>query len=245
MRRLQDFNKTVSEIVRADYRTADVFKKHGINYCCTGNVQLREACRLKSLDYSDLVEELGLATRNIHLSTNLQFSQWKMDFLIEYIINVHHAYLKLTLPHLETSLLLFIEGHRKKYPELEEVLDIFHELSGLLELHLLHEEEIIFPYIKQIENTYRRKEVYGHLFVRTLRKPLSNIEKEHSIISGMLMRIQEITNDYHFPSDACTNHQVIYRKLREFHDDMAQHKHLENNVLFPRAIEMEKELLER
>src|SRR5947209_19025886 len=110
MRRLQDFNKTVSEIVRADYRTADVFKKHGINYCCSGNVLLREACRLKSLDYSDLVEELSSATRNIHLSTNLQFAQWKMDFLIEYIVNVHHAYLKLTLPELETSLLLFIEG---------------------------------------------------------------------------------------------------------------------------------------
>src|SRR5207245_10209496 len=110
-------------------------------------------CRLSSLDDDERGEEVGSVSRNIHLSNKVQISESKMDFLIEYIVNVHHTYLNITLPELEASLLLFIEGHRKKYPELEEVLELFQEISGLLDLHLRDEEEIIFPYIKQIEST--------------------------------------------------------------------------------------------
>jgi regulator of cell morphogenesis and NO signaling len=102
---------------------------------------------------------------------------------------------------------------------------------------------VIFPYIKQVETTFRRKEIYGNLFVRTLRKPLNAVEKEHAQISVLLDQLKSQANGYNFPEKACTNHQVIYHKLREFHDDMIQHKHLENNILFPKAIRLEQELL--
>ncbi|MDP9230561.1 MAG: DUF542 domain-containing protein [Bacteroidota bacterium] len=235
--------RTVAEIVRNDYRTADVFKKYGINYCCGGQVALEEACLFKQLNSLDIIHELEQACRTVKLSNNLQYDQWKLDFLIDFIINVHHAYLYKAIPSLELRLTSFMEGHKKKYPELIQIHELFLELSNVLLAHNRYEEEIIFPYIKQIDTAYRGKEPYGYLFVRTLRKPLSNVEKEHSVISDLLGKLKLCTNNYVFPDNACTNHQVLYHKLRELNDDFVQHTHLEHNILFPKAIEIEQQLL--
>jgi regulator of cell morphogenesis and NO signaling len=245
MQVLKDFKKTVSEIVRSDYRTADVFKKHGINYCCGGQVPLEEACLNKKINYDELVEELDKATKGISLPNTLQYDKWKMDFLIDYIVNVHHAYINIAMPLIQANVISFVNSHKKQYPELEEVQDVFEQLCAILTTHNLHEEATIFPYIKQIETTHRRKEIYGSLFVRTLRKPLSEVEKEHSKMSELLGKLRQLTNDYSFPENACTNHRVVFNKLREFDNDLVQHKHLENNILFPKAIEMERELLQQ
>ncbi len=145
---------------------------------------------------------------------------------------------------LEEALVAFIEENQKKSPEINRVLFLFREMSVLLTTHHRHEEEIIFPYIKQIESTHRRKEIYGNLFVRTLRKPLSNIEKEHDTIVSILKQIQTLTNNYTCPENACVTQYYIYHKLQEFHNDMLQHTHLEDDILFPKAIKMEKELLQ-
>jgi regulator of cell morphogenesis and NO signaling len=244
MMAMNDFHRTVSEIVRADYRTADVFKKYGINYCCSGQVPLEEACALKNLELEVVVNELEEATRNISLSNSLQFVDWKIDFLIDYIVNVHHAYIYLTLPSLQAGLESFAEGHKKQYPELVGLTDVFMALYPLILAHCRHEEEIIFPYIKQIDNAFRRKESYGSLFVRTLRKPFHSIEGEHRRISDLLQEIRALTKNYIYPENACTNHTVIYQKLNELDQDMVQHKHLENNILFPKVVEMERLLLQ-
>ena len=234
----------ISEIVSNDYRTADVFKKFGINYCCSGQVSVFEACKAKAIDYTAVEEELLDATRNIYVSNTTRFSEWRIDFLIDYIVNIHHAYLYEALPALESRLISFMGGHKKKYPELVQIADVVSELSRFLLHHNQHEEEIIFPYIKQIDVAYRRKESYGNLFVRTLRKPLSNIEKEHEAIGEHLRKLKLYTNDYQPPSKACTNHRVLYHKLEEFHNDLMQHKHLEKNILFLKAIEIEQRLLQ-
>ena len=236
--------KTVSEIVREDYRAADVFKKWGINYCCGGNVALTEACAVRNVDKTELVKDLEEATRNISISSSLQFNEWKLDFLVEYITNVHHAYVKQMMPLLEANLLSFVNSHRKQFPELQAVYDTFSALTHTLQHHLKQEEETIFPYIKQMENAFRRKESYGNLFVRTLRKPLSTVDVEDSKTGQLLITIRNLTNQYTFPENACTNHRVVFNKLKEFDNDMMQHKHLENNILFPKAIAMEKSLLE-
>jgi regulator of cell morphogenesis and NO signaling len=237
-------NKSVADIVKSDYRTAAIFKQYGINYCCGGQLSLLEACMVKGIDYKNLQEKLSNATRNIYINNALQFANWKIDFLIDYIINVHHAYLDETIPALKSAMFSFIEGHKKKFPELEKLFMSFTELSNILLLQNKHEEEVIFPYIKQLESTHRRKEVYGNLFVRTLRKPLSSLEKENNIIRKLLAEMEACANDFQFPSNACTSHQVIYHRLKEFHDDLVQHKHLEKNILYPRAVDLEKELLQ-
>jgi regulator of cell morphogenesis and NO signaling len=240
---LLDSENTISDIVRSDYRAADVFKKYNINFCCSGQVSLQEACRLQDLDYDTIVSELEEATRNIYISNSLQFDQWRIDFLIDYIINIHHAYLYQAIPALELRLTSFMEGHKKKYPELIQIHQLFLELLNILLTHNRHEEEIIFPYIKQIDIAYRKNEPYGNLFVRTLRKPLSNVTREHSMISELLKKLKSCSNNYTFPINACTNHQVLYHKLREFDDVLGQHKHLEDTILFPKAIEIEQHLL--
>jgi regulator of cell morphogenesis and NO signaling len=234
----------IREIVLSDYRTADVFKRIGINYCCSGNISLLEACEARGIEYNDVEKELSEATRMVYVSNALPFSEWKIDFLIDYIINVHHAYLYKALPALESRLNSFIEGHKKKYPELTKINEVFAELSNFLLPHNRHEEEIIFPYIKQITVAYQRKESYGNLFVRTLRKPLDNIEKQHSVISEYLQKLISYTNNYQPPANACTNHQVLYHKLHEVYNDLIQHKHLERNILFPKAMEIEQQLLQ-
>lgn len=244
MQAFLDFNKSVSELVRHDYRTSDVFKKYGINFCCGGQLSLQEACMQKSIDQELLLNELKEATRTIHISNALPFAQWPLGFLIDYIIHVHHAYQKMALPSIESSLTAFVEGHKNKFPGLKELAQYFHQLAAIILPHNLQEEEIIFPYIRQIENTYRRKEIYGNLFVRTLRKPLAGTDAAHTEISAILKQIQTHTHNYTCPVNACTNHQVVFAKLREFHEDMEQHNHLENTILFPRAIEMESELLQ-
>lgn len=238
------FNKSVADIVKEDYRTAAIFKQHGINYCCGGQLSLMEACEIKGIDYKNLEEKLFNATKNVYINNALQFANWKIDFLIDYIINVHHAYLDETIPALKSAMFSFIEGHKKKFPELENLFMTFTELSNILLVQNKHEEEVIFPYIKQLESTHRRKETYGNLFVRTLRKPLSTLEKENLIIRKLLAEMEALANDFQFPSNACTSHQVIYHRLKEFHDDLVQHKHLEKNILYPKAVDLEKELLQ-
>ena len=239
-----DYKRTVSEIVRGDYRTADVFKKYGINYCCGGKVSLEEACRQREVDLNSFLSDLENATRNIQLSNYIDYNSWSIDFLIDYIINIHHAYLYKTIPALQTTILSFVNSHKGNHPEFEELMAIFENLSELLVAHNMQEEEVIFPYIRQISNTFRRKETYGSLFVRTLKKPLSSVEQELVHIEEHLVMLRNLTNNYHFPESACINHQVIFGKLKEFDNDIVRHKHLENNILFPKTIELERQLLQ-
>ena len=236
---------TVSQMVRADYRMADVFKKWGINYCCGGNLPLDEVCAIQNIDETMLQEDLKQATQNLCLPSSTAFEQWPLSFLTDYIIHVHHGYIKKALPPLKAFLSSYVPGHLKKFPHLAEVHETFLNLATELEEHTESEEESIFPYVKQIINTYNRKEVYGSLFVRTMSRPLADvIQKEHSRIVFHLKYLREITNRYSFSPDACTNYQVLYNKLKEFDADLVQHKHLENNLLFPKVIEMEKSLLQ-
>ena len=239
----KESKQTVSAIVRSDYRTADVFRRHGINYCCSGEVSLQEACALRNIDYIQVEEDLAEATRSIRLPNSLQFSSWKIDFLADYITNVHHAYLYAVLPKLEARLEAFINGHKKKYPALLELQETFVELAGVLIPHCRQEDETVFQYIKQIDVAHRRREPYGNLFVRTLRKPLSCVRGVHDEISELLQELRINSNQFNYPDEACTNHQVIYHLLKEFYDDLIQHMHLENNILYPQARKIEEELL--
>jgi regulator of cell morphogenesis and NO signaling len=237
--------KTVRDIVINDYRTADVFRKWGINYCCSGNLPLNEACSVKQVNLSDVELDLQQATRNITLSNSTAFNEWPVPFLTDYIVYVHHNYLKTTLPQLRQLMASFIPGHLKKYPHLVGVQQTFNDLADELEEHTAEEEESIFPYVKQVNSTYSQKETYGSLFVRTMRKPLAQIiEKDHGRIVSLLKQLRVETKVYSFGPDACANYQVIYRKLKEFDADLVQHKHLENNILFPKALQMEKSLLQ-
>lgn len=239
-----DQQPTVSEMVRQNYRAADVLRKWGINYCCGGNLPLAQACTLKGVDAAAVQAELEAASRHVALPAGIDYRSWPLEFLIDYIELVHHAYLKRMLPALQQQLQSFVAGHIKKYPYLQEVADVFTDLSAELVEHNTKEEESLFPYLRQVNNTYKRRETYGSLFVRTLGKPLDQLVSiDHKRIAALVEELRSVTQHYQFADGACTNHQVIYHKLRELDNDLVQHKHLENNFLYPRVIAMEQELL--
>ena len=138
MQVVTDFDKTISEIVCSDYRTSDVFKKYGINYCCGGNTTLEEACKIQKIEPSVIQQELEDVTKNLVIPSSIRFDEWELDFLVDYIVNVHHAYLKQTLPVLKNTLRSFVANHRDKYPFLDKVSEVYEELASLL---LEHSEE--------------------------------------------------------------------------------------------------------
>jgi len=237
---------SVSEIVNSDYRTAEVFRKYGIEFCCSGKWPMRMVCELKNLDLNIVSNELEGSVRTICLPNSLDFGEWSIDFLTDYIVNVHHQYLKRALPETKGNLARFVESHRDKFSYLPRLLEIFIGVSNYTLPHLQEEETIIFPYIRQISHAYLSKESYAALLVRTLRKPVENVmNHENESLNSLLSQMRQLTDDYTPPDRACTSHRVVFSKLLEIDNDMVQHLYLENEVLFPKAIAMEKELLAR
>ena len=233
----------VKDIVKQDYRAATVFRRYGIDFCCGASSTLEMACLIRNLDLETIQKELAKATRSVYISNTLQYEEWEPDFLIDYIVHVHHSYLKIVLPELLATFPTFVESHRKKYSFLPELLSTFADLAKEMLSHISQEEEIIFPYIKQIFYAYKDKEPYGSLLVRTLSKPVADVMKhEHDFVVKALERMRILSNDYVLPPDACTNYRANILTLQEIDDDITQHLHLENNILFPKAIEMEGKL---
>ncbi len=234
----------VTDIVTHDYRTAEVFRKYGIEYCCGGKWPLEMVCRAKNIDPVVLIKELEDATRTVQVPNSLPFNEWDIDFLADYIVHVHHHYLKNQLPDIRSLLLEFVKEHREKYTWLPELEKIFLQLCNRMLPHLQQEEEAIFPYIRQITHAFESREPYATLLVKTMRKPIEKLmNQEHEMIAGAIHKMRELTGNYSPAPGACTSHQVVFSRLKELDNDLVQHMHLENNILFPRVIEMEKILL--
>ncbi|WP_166437311.1 DUF542 domain-containing protein [Niastella caeni] len=234
----------VTDIVIQDYRTSRVFRKYGIDYCCGGKLPLQMVCEMRGLDTAVIKKELNDALRTVQIPNSTDFNNWSIDFLVDYIINVHHAYLNNNFPDIIDTLERFVEAHKSKYTYLPELLESLIELRNSLLPHLEQEEKIIFPYIKQIAHAYERHEPYAALFVRTLRKPIENMmDHEHEHIAKYLHRLRDLTNNYTPAPNACTSHKISYSYLKELDNDLMQHIHLESNILFSKAIAMEKEML--
>ncbi|HUQ97391.1 MAG TPA: hypothetical protein VM010_06975, partial [Chitinophagaceae bacterium] len=162
-----------------------------------------------------------------------------------YIIHVHHAYLKSSMPALQLAIETFAAGHEKQYPYISRVYEAFKKLATVLNEQMLLEEVLLFPYIRQVSQAAKRTESYGPLFVRTLQKPIgATTEKWQAQTVLLLVDLRTAANQYAFPEKACTNHQVIYHKLAHFDADLVRHKYLEHNFLYPNAAQLELELLQ-
>lgn len=239
-----DRKSLVSDIVSRDYRTAEVFRKHGIGYCCGGKWPVDIACEMNGVNIDLLELELRDATRNFQLSNQLDFSSWDIDFLVDYIINVHHCYLRKTTGPVQELLTDFISEHLKKFGWLAELQQRYTALVRHLDISMQREEDVLFPYIRQIAHAHEDKESYAALLVRTLRKPVEDtMQRANDQVAGLLRTIRDLTGHYTVPANACTSHKVVLAKLRELDNDLSQHYYLEHSVLFPRALAIEKEVL--
>jgi len=234
----------VTDIVINDYRTADVFRKYDIDFCCGGRWPLDIACQNRNLNTEEVIKELQKVMNQAASNAAIDFDSWDIDFLADYILNVHHSYLKKALPETKEQVDKFLDEHRKKFPELGEIETIMSQFLREMPPHMKQEEEVFFPYIKQIYHAHKHHESYARLLIRTLRKPIEEVmEKEHETTGSNLNKLRSITNNYTPPPNACLTHKVTFAKLKELDRDLVQHIHLESNILFPKAIKMEQELL--
>jgi len=235
----------VTDIVTHDFRTADVFRKYNIDFCCGGKWPLDMACQNRNLNTEEVIGELQKIINQSPSNAAIDFDSWEIDFLTDYILNVHHSYLKRALPETKQQVDKFLVEHRKKFPELEAIEIIMNQFINEIPPHMMQEEEIYFPYIKQIYHAYKHRESYARLLIRTLRKPIEEVmQKEHDTTGSKLNKLRSITNNYTPPDNACITHKITFAKLRELDKDLVQHIHLSCNILFPKAIKMEQELLQ-
>jgi len=239
-----DRNSFVNDIVRQHHHTADIFRKYGIEYCCGGKWPLETVCLSKGIEFAQLRKELEQACRVVQLPPMIDFDTWNLDFLTNYIVNVHHQYLKKTLADTAEIIAHFAGSHEKKYPHMQEVSALFQQLEKAILPHIQYEEETIFPYICQIAHAYENNDSYAKLLVKTLRKPLDVIMKhEEDVLSALVLKIRMLTNSYTAPENACVSHTLALSRLKELDNDLTQHIYLENEILFPRALKIELELL--
>ena len=233
--------KTIGGIVAEDYRTAEVFKNHGIDFCCNGNRDLAEACAEKNVDMAQLMEEIGKATEGKPGNT-ADFKTWPLDLLADYIEKTHHRYVEAQLPVLKQYLKKLCEVHGNNHPELFEIHDEFNVSAGELAAHMKKEEFILFPYIRKMEKARGSKTVLAAPHFGTVQNPVQKMMDEHVAEGDRFEKISRLSNHYIPPADGCNTYKVAFALLKEFEDDLHLHIHLENNILFPRAIEMEKKL---
>lgn len=234
----------VRDIVQADYRTAAVFDEYGIDYCCGGRWSVSAACLMKGVPEEEIIGKLRQVSRTLTLSTAHPFGEWDIDFLVDYIKRVHHSYLRTNLPRLTETIGQFAVKHGEKYAYVPALQQQFARFSEETLQHIRQEEEVLFPYILQVAHAYADKDSLASLLVKTLRKPLPPVmEQEHDIFRNHILQIRNLTSIYTPPKNACTSHQVLLGRLRELDNDLSQHIYLETSILFPRIINMEKELL--
>jgi regulator of cell morphogenesis and NO signaling len=220
---------TIGEIVAADYRAAQVFKEAGIDFCCGGKKTVDETCTEKGINSEDLKGKLE-RLESVPNSTTHNFIEWEPGFLCDYIVNTHHKYVLKSLPELVSYTQKIASVHGERHPELAEVADLFSQISRELLQHMKNEEEVLFPSIKEAISSGSQK---------AKRNIISEIERltgEHEFAGGAMDRINVITSVYHVPSDGCNTYNVTFKLLREFEDDLHTHVHLENNILFPKAL---------
>ncbi len=229
--------KTVAQIVADNFKAADVFKKYGIDFCCGGNVSLSEICRKKGVNLSEIEDEL--LKINSQKSESHDFDRWQLDFLIDYIINQHHSYVEENIPLIIQYSDKVARVHGENYPETVEINKLFHEVALELKSHMLKEENILFPYVKQLVNAKKESKPMPVAPFGSVQNPIKMMEAEHEMAGDIFKKIAELSDNYTPPMAACSTYRVLYAKLEDFETDLHKHIHLENNILFPKAKKLE------
>jgi regulator of cell morphogenesis and NO signaling len=230
-------DKKIGELVTDNYKFADVFKLHGIDFCCGGGISVQEACKKQGLDYNLVVSELNKIGEPEEIEND--FRHWEIDEMIDHIVKIHHSYVKTSLPLLVEYATKVASVHGEAHPEVITIKDLILDLENDLMPHLKKEEDILFPYIKimvasQIVDETPIKAPFG-----SVENPISLMLTEHELAGDILKSISTLSNGYTPPTDACNTFKVLYHKLNEFEEDLHLHIHIENNILFPRALAME------
>ncbi len=224
----------VGDIVAGDYRTAAVFEKHGIDFCCGGAVTLAAACAAKAIDPSVLLRELETATKT-PARQDADNASWTLTRLIDHIKAIHHAYVRANTAQTAAYARKILAVHGDQHPELAQIAASFDQMATALMAHLEQEEEVVFPAIKRAEAAGRTGAAPEAADAAAIARGVETLVREHEQVGAALHRIRDLAMGYGLPPDACATYSLTYERLQAFEADLHKHVHLENNILFPRA----------
>jgi regulator of cell morphogenesis and NO signaling len=233
--------ETIGQIVAKDYRKAQVFKNLGIDFCCGGKKTIAEVCDKKGIDPAEVERQLA-AVRGEAADSEHDFQNWDLGFLSDYVINTHHRYVRDNTPFVLEIARKVARVHGDRHPELVQVAQLFETIANDLTLHMVKEEKILFPFIKELAQVYKSGGLLPGADFGKISVPIQVMDSEHEQVGGDFETIREITANYTLPADACSSYTILFKKLEEYENDLHRHVHLESNILFPKAIQLEKEL---
>ena len=228
---------TVAEVVAENINAAHVFKKYGIDFCCGGGISVEKACAKKNVAYIDLEKDL-LAIDVVNRAYN--YDSWKLDFLIDHIENIHHTYVEENSPLILQYSNKVAKVHGAHFPQVVKINELFTAVAQELAAHMKKEELILFPFIKQMVKAEKEGSVVAAPHFGTVNNPIAMMHEEHENAGDVFKEIAVLTNNYNAPEGACNTFKALYAKLEEFEQDLHQHIHLENNILFPKVIALEQ-----
>lgn len=225
----QLLSQTLAQIVTADHRTASVFQKYHLDFCCKGKRSLQTACEEQHISADELLNELSTAAESNYMPT-FPFDKLPLFDLTDYILSAHHAYVKKEAPQISAYLQKVASKHGQRHPELLKIFELFTIVKEEMETHMQKEELVLFPRINELEKTQFTGDI------AYVQKPVDMMEQEHEYAGSLMAEIRQLTNNYTPPPDACTTYKLAFAALEAFEADLHQHVHLENNILFPKAI---------
>src|SRR5690625_2493988 len=232
-------NKLIQDFVAEDYKTAEVFSKYGIDFCCRGNRTIDEACEKEQIDKDALLSDLAKATQAVS-TESIDYKSWPSDLLIDYIEKKHHRYVTEKAPVINFYLDKIARVHGERHPELFEIKALFKESTEHLLEHMVEEEGVFFPYIKRMleakENGTTPTKPEGY---ENIDSPIAKLMAEHDDEGVRHRKIAKLSNNYTMPEDGCNTYNVAFELLKEFQENLHLHIHLENNILFLDAKKLE------
>ena len=228
---IQD-DQIIGELVANDYRTASVFKKYNIDFCCQGNRTINDACKAKDINEKLVISDLNdLMQSTSDAATD--FQSWPLDLLAEYIEKKHHRYVETKTLEIKPYLEKICRVHGERHPELLEISEHFNATAGELAMHMKKEELLVFPYIKRMVRAQNEGIDLIPSKVGSIKNLIDSMMDEHLTEGERFRKIDELSNNYTVPEDACNTYRVTFALLKEFEQDLHMHIHLENNILFP------------
>jgi len=231
---------TVREVALQLPQSTRVFETLKIDYCCGGNQPLAQACASAGIDVDNVMEMLAEVTQST--SPVLDFQNLPLTELITHILETHHVFTKSEMDRLQLLADKVLAAHGGNHPELVHLEELVTRLCADLKPHMFKEEQVLFPYILAMTEAAAQKRAVPFAPFGTVNNPVRMMMREHDTAGEILRELRALTSDYTVPADACISYQTLYQALENFEKDLHQHIHLENNVLFPKALELENAL---
>ncbi|WP_298946792.1 DUF542 domain-containing protein [uncultured Polaribacter sp.] len=225
-------NKLIADIVLNNINTSKVFKEFNIDYCIEGNKNFLTVCEHKNIDSKKIINKLVAAHKDVYYLQN--YNSWKLDFLIEFLSEIHHNYKEENILILKQYSKKVADLYSKQYPELLEVNNLIQVVSEEILEHMKNEETILFPYLNELLKLENASSTSKYNSSKKL-KIIDSFEDEHYKIRKTFQKIATLTNYYILPENICNSFKLLYIKLKNFDDRLQEHIHIENNILFPKA----------